>query len=215
MRQLSITFLLISILFWSFSPAFSAVKGGINYSIPIDYSKLSEAEINDNAKYYFFLAERSSDKDINENFSNALFLYNTLTNINPKNPKYYIKLGILYDKLEKDRLAKGNFSKAIGINPLEPESYYYFGKFYHKREMLRKALKYYNQAYQLGYDKNYDLLYSIGDIYEKLGDTRSALKFLQEASKQSPNTNIENKIRKVEINHSINKEFYSNTRIKK
>ena len=43
MRQPSIIVLLISLFFISgVSPAFSAVKGGIEYNIPVDYSKLSE-----------------------------------------------------------------------------------------------------------------------------------------------------------------------------
>ena len=73
--------------------------------------------------------------------------------------------------------------------------------------------KYYNEAYKLDFSKNYDTLFRIGDIYEKLGDTRSALKYLNEALQQSPNSNLENKIKKIEARHAVNKEFYSNTRI--
>ena len=80
--------------------------------------------------------------------------------------------------------------------------------------MLRRALKYYREAYKLGMNTNYDLLYKMGDIYEKFGDTRSALKYLQEAQIQSTNPELENKIKKIEAQDAINKEYYSNTRIR-
>lgn len=54
----------------------------------------------------------------------------------------------------------------------------------------------------------------MGDIYEKLGDSRSALKYLYEAQKQSSNPDLENKIKRIEAQDSINKEFYSDTRIR-
>ena len=54
----------------------------------------------------------------------------------------------------------------------------------------------------------------MGDIYEKFGDTRSSLKYLKEALEQNPNTELENKIKRIEANDAINKEFYSDTRIR-
>ena len=44
MRQLSII-LLTLIAICCASPTYAAVKGGIDYSIPIDYTKLSESEL--------------------------------------------------------------------------------------------------------------------------------------------------------------------------
>ena len=88
------------------------------------------------------------------------------------------------------------------------------GEFYYKRELYRKALKYFNESYKRGYETNYDLLYKMGDIYEKFGDTRSALKYLEEAKKQSNNPELENKIQKIKTQDEINKEFYSDTRIR-
>ena len=88
------------------------------------------------------------------------------------------------------------------------------GEFYYKRELYRKALKHYCEAYKRGFTKNYDILYKMGDIYEKLGDTRSALKYLHDAQIQSPNPELDNKIKQIEIFDSTNKEYYSNTRIR-
>lgn len=195
-------------------PSFGAIRGGIEYSIPVDYSQLSEQELLIDAQKHFYNAFKAPDKIVTEDVTKALVSYAVLEKVNPENIDYSVKLGVLYDKLDKDRHAKGRFFRAIGLDKFNPQPYFYLGEFYYKREMYRKALKYYNEAYKNGYSSNYDTLYKIGDIYEKFGDTRSALKYLQDACKQSPNPEIENKIKKIEAWHAMNKEFYSNTRIR-
>ena len=215
MRQVSIIVLLISLITsTTVIPAFSAIKGGVEYSIPVDYSKMSEAETEIKAREYFFNAERLKDGTINDDMTNALVLYTVLQKINPDKIEYPVKLGILYDKIGKDRQANGNFSRAIGIDNNNPLPYFYFGEFYYKRELYRRALKYYNETYKRGFETNYNLLYRMGDIYEKFGDTRSALKYLQEAQKQSANPELDNKIKRIELQDSVNKEYYSYTRIR-
>lgn len=215
MRQLARTILLLFFLLMAgFVPVNAYVKGGVEYSIPTDYSKLSEIELKDTADTYYFLAKNYKDGVVNEDITNALFLYSVLQRKNPEEIKYAVRQGVLYDKLGIDRYAKGCFSKALSINKNDPEAYFYFGEYYLKRDEYRKAMKYYNQAYTKGFDKNYELLYRMGDIYEKFGDTRSALKYLNEAKVQSPNPELENKIKRIESNDAINKEFYSETRIR-
>jgi tetratricopeptide (TPR) repeat protein len=196
-------------------PSFSAIKGKVYYSIPVDYSKLNEQEIELKARDFFFNAERSTGNQVNEDLTNALLLYNILQSVNPNNIEYPIKAGILYDKINKDKLAKGNFSRAIGIDKNYPKTYFYLGEFYYKRQLYKHALKYYGKSYELGYNTNYDLLLRLGDIYEKFGDTRSALKYLFEAHKQSPNLELDEKINKIKNFDMINKEYYSDTRIRK
>ena len=72
----------------------------------------------------------------------------------------------------------------------------------------------YKEAYKRGYSGNYDTLYKIGDIYEKFGDTEAALKNLKLAAQKSPNSELDNKIKRVEYANAINKEYYSDTRIR-
>ena len=206
MRQLSII-LLTLIAICCASPTYAAVKGGIDYSIPIDYTKLSESELVGKASKAYFNAMRTNDKE-NEEVTNALVLYSLLQNINPAEQIYCVKLGILYDKIGLDRYAKGNFSRAIGLNSFAPEPYFYFGEFYYKREMYKKALKYYTSAYEKGYKSHYETLYKLGDIYQKLGDTHSALMYLKAAAVQSPNSSLDAKIKRVESEDSINHAYY-------
>ncbi len=216
MRHFSIVILLIILSFVSVClPSFSAIKGKVHYSIPVDYSKLNEQELELKARKFFFNAERISGNSLNEDLTKALMLYNMLQSVNPDNIEYPIKTGILYDKINKDKLAKGNFSRAIGIDKNNPKTYFYFGEFYYKRQLYKQALKYYAKSYELGYHTNYNLLFKLGDIYEKFGDSRSALRYLYEAQKQSPNQELDEKINRIKNFDMINKEYYSDTRIRK
>ena len=54
----------------------------------------------------------------------------------------------------------------------------------------------------------------MGDVYEKLGDTRSALKYLKAAEQQSPNAGISAIIKYVEAQDSSNSLYYRDTRIR-
>ena len=159
MRQLSITVLLI-ILFLNIgsTTAFSAISGGVKYSIPIDYSKLSEEEIEEKALYYYFLAKKLPDDTVNEDITNAMFLYSVLNRMNTGNPEYYVRLGFLYDKLHKDRLAKSCFTRAIQIKSDEAKPYFYLGEYYYRRGYYRKAIVNYSKAYKLGFNTDYELL---------------------------------------------------------
>ena len=214
MRQVSIIILLIILAFISTNAVYcSTIKTGIKYSIPIDYSKLNEQELKLKAQDYFHNIQFVDDGVINDDMTNALMLYNILSKVNPENIDYPIRLGILLDKIGKDKQAKGNFGRAMALDKTNPFPYYCLGEFYHKRELYTKALKYYNKAYCLNFNTNYDLLYKMGDTYEKLGDTRSALKYLKEAFIQSPNLELEDKIKEVEAQDLVNREYYSDTRI--
>ena len=175
---------------------------------------MSETDLNFRARDYFIKILDEPDNKITENITNALFLYSVLQNLNPEHTEYSVKLGILYDKISKDRYAKSNYARAIQTNRQNPKPYFYYAEFYYKRENYRKALKYYNEAYKLGFDKNYSTLYKIADIYEKFGDTRSALKYFKEAQLIKENQDLLDKISKLEQNNTQNKEIYKNTRIR-
>ena len=213
MRQLSTNILILILTLTFISPVQSAFTGKIEYSIPIDYSKLTTQELEFKAHEYFYLANKYKGSEITEEMTNALNIYSILQHVNPNEPLYCVKQGMLYDKIKKDRQAKGCFARAISVDKNYPDAYFEFGNFYYKRESYRKALQYYIQAYRLGYETNYDLLEKMGDIYEKLGDTRSALKYLKLASEQSPNENLINQIKRIEANDTVNYTYYENTRI--
>lgn len=204
-----LAFLIIGIMY---QPGYAVVKGGLEYQIPVDYTKLSQEELETKAGFYYNLALKTGS--VNEEMTQALNLYSILNTKCPDEILYPIRLGILYDTIGMDKYAKGNLSKAIGIDSTNPEAYFYFGEFYYKRSMFKKALKMYKEAYKKGYSRHYETLYRIGDIYEKFGDTEASLRYLKQASELSPNSELDNKIIKVENAHQTNKEYYSNTRIR-
>ena len=184
----------------------------MEYQIPIDYSKLSESELEEKAGFYYNLAMKTGS--LNEEMTAALNLYHMLAHKNPANIEYKIKLGTLYDIIGKDRYAKGCFFDAIGVDKSKPEAFFRLGEFYYRREMYRRALKMYKIAYSKGYTRHYETLYKMGDTYLKLGDTKAALKYLKLASEISPNQELTDKITKAENADKLNQEYYSDTRIR-
>ena len=131
-----------------------------------------------------------------------------LSNANPQNITYALRLGTLYDTLGKDRYARGQYYRAMGINQSRPEPYYYLGNFYFKREQYKKALKYYQKAYENGYSDHYPTVERIGTIYQKFGDTEKSIQYLQCASTLSPNSELDKKINQVKTADDINNEYY-------
>ncbi|MBQ7127005.1 tetratricopeptide repeat protein [bacterium] len=209
MRQLSIIIILIVFLIFNTAlPGCSALKSTIQYSIPVDYSNLSEIELRQNAEVNYNIVSRLSDGIVNNAVSDTLFLYTLLSKINPENTEYYTRLGILYDKINKDRYAKSYFSRAISTSPQSSEPYYYLGNFYIKRQRYRLALKSYLASYERTTNPSYELLYKIGDIYEKFGDTKKALFYLNKAYAINPNEEIRKIIDAANDMEKTNAEFY-------
>lgn len=205
MRRL-IKFFTLILMFFISSTVNAAIKGGVDYSIPIDYSKINLEEAENKAGFYYNSAISTQSK---EDISNALVLYTILNNKSPENIIYPVRLGVLYDLSGKGRYAKGNFYKAIGINSAKPEPYFCLGEYYYKREMYKKSLKMYKEAYARGYSNHYKTLYNMGDIYEKFGDTRSALMYFLKASEINPSEDLDRRIQHADELNSNNKAYYS------
>ena len=206
MSQVYKFLLLLLSLFLPSLISFAAINGRVDYQIPIDYSKLDLKELEKNAEQYYEKAVNS--KKVNEDMTSALVLYNILINKEPQNIVYAVKLGKLYDVIQKDRYAKGQYFRAMGINQAEPEPYFYLGCYYYDREDYRKALKFFLKAFDYGYNENYQTLYYIGDIYKKFGDTQNSLHYFQTASIVNPNEDLNKQIHQVNSDNNSNKEFY-------
>ena len=214
MRQMFKILLLLICLIGLNTPSYSALRGNLEYKIPIDYDKLSKEELDNKADFYYNLALKTSNGTLNKEMSYALNFNSVLSHKCPNIQFYKIRLGILYDEIGKDKYAKSYFNHAIGMDSNKPEPYFRLGEFYYKRNLYKKALKPYKEAYKKGYSTHYETLYKIGDIYEKFGDTEAALKYLKLASGQSPNERLNKKIIKIENFNKINREYYSDSRIR-
>ena len=214
MRQPSIILLITVLILFLNLPAQSAVQGKVDYCPSIDYSKLSEDELELNARSYYFLAMQTKSDRITPEMTKALNMYRTLQKIDPKNENYCIKLGALYDRINQDKYAKENLSRAISINSANPEAYFHFGEYYYKRCEFRKALKYYKKAYERGYMVHYETLCRMGDINAKFGDTRCALVYFEAAYKLNPNPKLQQTIAFFKGKDAENHIFNSQTRIR-
>ena len=206
MRHTTKFLIVLILLTLMLTPAYSALQGGVDYQIPIDYTKLNQSELEAKAEFYYNSAINS--KKLDEDITSALVLYTILTNKDPQNYKYSIRLGKLYDVISKDKLAKGNYYRAMGLDQKRPEPYFYLGEYYYDREKYKKALKFYQRAYDTGYSTHYYTLYRMGDIYQKFGDTKNSLKYLQSAYGIEANNDLREKIRQVEDLEITGKEYY-------
>ena len=167
MRQMVRFLLILLLLNFGLLPTFSAVSGGVDYSIPIDYTKLNQSDLESRAEIYYNLALKS--KKPNEDMTSALTLYSILSNKHPENRTYAIRLGKLYDTLGKDRFAKRQYYHAMGIDHLHPEPYFYLGEYYYSREQYRKALKFYEKAVDNGYSSHALTIERINELKKRLG----------------------------------------------
>lgn len=213
MRQV-IRLLLTLLAMLTIFPSFAAYQGKIDYMIPIDYTQLNQAELEEKAEFYYNRALKTYNDSINDEVTSALNLYTILTKKCPENQLYPVKLGYLYDITGHDRLAKSCFFQAMGIDTKKPLPYFYLGEFYYRRQSYKNALKFYKRAYDNGYSENYDTLYKIGDIYEKFGDTKASLKYLNVAAKINTNSDLEHKIERIKVNDAHNKTYYTNSKMR-
>ena len=67
-------FLAVLIIFVSISPSYCALKGTLDYQIPVDYTKLSEEELDSKAGVYYNLALKTYNGKINDEMTSALNL---------------------------------------------------------------------------------------------------------------------------------------------
>ena len=214
MRQLIKILFLVCIMYASANFAYANLEGRLEYQIPIDYTKLSQEELDSKAGFYYNLATKNYNGELNKDITASLNLYMMLHKKNPQNTFYSTRLGALYDLIGQDEFACSCFEIALGIDSSKPEIYYRLGEFYYKRQFLNKALKNYKEAYKKGYSEHYETLYRMGDIYEKFGDTEAAMKYLRLAAQKSPNLDLDNKIQRLSVVNESNKEYYSDTRIR-
>ena len=193
--------------------SFAIQKGGIEYIPKIDYNLINTSNFEKKAFEHFTIATTTDiEEERIKNTEYALGEYRALLIKHPDNANYALKIALLYELANKERYAKSFFYQATGINPKYAQAYEAFGDYYFKKEDYRRALKQYNEAYILN-NNIYNVNYKIGIIHQKLGDTRSALKYLKQANQINTSEDLENKIRLLEELNSSNALYYQNTRI--
>lgn len=203
--------LFITLLILSCSHSYAAQSGYLEYnSVLFDYSKLNAAAIQKEADEYFEKFITSSDELFKEQYLNAaMSKYYLLTKIDYSQITPYIQLARIYDEKNNNRLAKEYFYKASNLDVNNPYANFYFGEFYFKRNDYKRALRYYNIAYNNGLNNRYDLNLRLATIYEKFADLVNAKKFYEVSYSMNPNNvDLRQKIQSLnELNYDKS-EYY-------
>lgn len=192
--------------------------GSIKYNNTfIDYSNIDKESTEKLADFYFNKALDSQNKDEKkELLQKASGEYFILTQIEPENLYPIVQLARVYDFENKNSYSKAYFFKALKIDKTNAATNYYFGDYYFARDEYKKALYFYNTAFENGYKENYDVLIKMAVMYEKLGDLLRANQYYKKAYLVKPeNAELPDKIREIEALKYKNTGYYNYRRNKK
>lgn len=198
-------FLLLCILVSFNAKSFATQFANIEYDVPIDYSKIDKNALANQANLFFNHFEQITDNEYKKKYIQPLLnRYSVLSIMSPEDPFNFTRLGILYDIMGKDTLAKSNFYKATNLVPKYPYASFSFGNYYYKRGYYRKALYQYKMASGISYPYSYDRFMKMGSIYEKLGNYKTALSMYKAAYQEKNGLELYNKILRLEDLNSKN-----------
>ena len=177
----------------------------IEYDVPIDYSKIDKNALADQANLLFNHFEQITDEEYRKKYIQALLnRYAVLSVMDPSDPFYFTRLGILYDEMGNDTLAMSNFFKATNLVPNYQYASFSFGNYYYKRGYYRKALYQYKLAAGIVSPYSYQRFMKMGSVYEKLGNFKLALDAYKSAYQEQNGLELYNKILLLEDLNSKN-----------
>lgn len=195
--------------------AFAVEFGEVNYNNAlIDYSKIDKDSTQKLADYYFQKAlESQTNSKKKEYLQKASGEYFILTKIEPHNIYPLVQLARVYDYEKQNSYSKAYFFRALKIDKKDALTNYYFGEYYYTREDYKRALYYYNMAFENGHKENFNVLIKMAIMYEKLGDLLRANQYYKKAFLIQPNNNLlPEKIREIESLKYQNTGYYNRRR---
>lgn len=206
MKKFVLKSLLLLLVLMSFKTVTFATKfANIEYDVPIDYSKIDKNALAKQANLFFNHFEQITDDEYKKKYIQPLLnRYSVLSVMSPEDPFNFTRLGILYDIMGQDTLAKSNFYRATNLVPNYPYASFSFGNYYYKRGYYRKALAQYKMASGISYPYSYDRFMKMGSIYEKLGNYKTALSMYKAAYQEKNGLDLYNKILLLEDLNSKN-----------
>lgn len=194
---------------------FAMEFGSVHYKDAfIDYSKINKESTLELADFYFNKALNAEDKEEkNALLQKASGEYFILTRIDPKNLYAIVQMARVYDYENQNSYAKAYFFKALKIDKTNASTNYYFGDFYFSRDDYKRALYFYNTAFENGYKENFDVLIKMATMYEKLGDLLRANQYYKKAFLIKPDDpELPDKIREIEGLRYRNTGYYNKRR---
>ena len=103
----------------------------------------------------------------------ALYNFYVASKATPPSTDALVGLGRVYTQMDKYDDAKNALFEAYSIDKYNAEANFYFGEFWFKYNEFETALKYYKNAYELGFKNTQKVLDMIIKCYNKLGDIQS------------------------------------------
>ncbi|AHF08598.1 tetratricopeptide repeat protein [Desulfitobacterium metallireducens] len=118
-------------------------------------------------------------------YNEALAEYKKATELDEKNFKAYLNLGIAYQQVDKIDIAITTLQKAVELAPKSYEAHYYLGLAYQSNDKLDQALEELQLAEKL-HPGSTKIIYDIGQLHEKMGSVDEAKKDYQDALNFDP-----------------------------
>ena len=109
----------------------------------------------------------------------ALYNFYVASKKTPPSSEALIGLGRVYMFMDKYDDAKNALFEAYSIDKYNADANFYFAEFFYKYEDYEAALKYYKNAYSLGFKDSSKAMDMIKKCYNKLGDSEEILKIQQ------------------------------------
>jgi tetratricopeptide (TPR) repeat protein len=191
--------------------------GEIHYNDTlIDYSKIDKNKTLYFADFYFnkALKEKNNDEKLGY-LQKASGMYFLLSQIDSGDLYPIVQMARVYDYENQNSYAKAYFYKALKIERYNAATNYYFGEYYYSRDDYRRALYFYNTAFENGYRENYDVLLKMAIMYEKLGDLLRANQYYKKAYLVKPDSKeLPDKIRELESIKYKNTGYYNSLKRK-
>ncbi len=183
----------------------------------IDYSKIDKGSTAKLADFYFEKALNSKDESEKKSYlQKASGEYFILNQIDPKDIYPIVQMARVYDYENKNSYAKAYFFRALKIDKTNAATNYYFGEYYYTRNDYKRALYFYNKAFENGYKENFTVLIRMANMYEKLGDLLRANQYFKKAFLVNPNSQaLPEKILEIEGINYKNTGYYNKTKQRK
>ncbi len=118
-------------------------------------------------------------------YNEALAEYKKATELDDKNFRAYLNLGIAYKQVEKMDIAISTLQKAVELSPKSYEAHYYLGLAYQLNNKLDQAVQELELSDKL-HPGSTQIIYDIGQTREKMGNIEEAKKEYQSALQFDP-----------------------------
>lgn len=139
----------------------------------------------------------------------AKWFYKKSIEVYPDNFEAFLGLARSYMYLGRFDKSYNNFMVAYNFDDKNVLVNYYLGEYNFLNEQYLSALSYYKLALKYGYFNHYDTNYKIALCYDKLADSRQAIKFYKKALEINPDAKEpKEKISEIENKDAKYKDYY-------